>query len=529
MRSAKVPALSLVILAISVILVMPASAEGSDVAAGDVGLVPYFGHLEINAGSSDSFRIEVVNYLSFAENDISDYRMVTVSFITDPDIYAYVENEEGSFVLMGQEFRSVTVHVDVDKYASADEYEIGIVLTATTLVEGGGTVTAAPVNVGLTVLSPLSSGDAYNKILGLFSNPFPDPFNTPLATAVITFLLWLIIGILAVLTLLPILLRLVARNHKEEGDKLKKGLRTLLPPVILLFAFDSALRVFGADKHLIGPVEVWFNVFYIALGALIAWKIYIILVQYLISRLARNRRVDQSDIDVEPLLRLLGQLVIAVAAVAMIMSALGFNLTAIITSAGIVSLGITLGAQNVLNQFFSGMVLLITRPFKSGDLVKIGAGSTIYKVSSVNIMNTVFDNWDNEETVIMPNNMVSSSAITNLTGDGLLYKIKVFMNIGYDDNIDLAKNIMEKIANDHPSVMTNGAVDPPSTRVTAFLDSSIEVRLTCYVYDFNDNGKIGGELRESIFKAFKENGINVPYPQRDVHIVSGGPQEENDD
>ncbi|MDR0508701.1 MAG: mechanosensitive ion channel, partial [Candidatus Methanoplasma sp.] len=338
------------------------------------------------------------------------------------------------------------------------------------------------------------------------------------ASAAITFRLWMIIWVLAMMLIMPILFRIFARDHKEEGKQIKKGLRTAIMLAVSLFAFDSSMRVYGTPEEIIGPAEVWFNVFYIALGAVVVWKIYLVFVQHVISKMSTNKRIEQRDMDVEPLLRLFGKLVLWVMAVAMIMSAWGFDLTYIITSAGIISLGITLGAQNVLSQFFSGMVLLLTRPFKSGDLVKIGGGNTIYKVYSVNIMNTVFENWDNEETVIMPNNAVSSSTIVNLTGDGLIYKITVFMNIAYDDDIDLAKDIMKKAAMDHPSVITDGSVDAPSTRVTAFLDSSIEVRLTCYVYDFNDNGRIGGDLRESIFKKFKEQGISVPFPQRDVHV-----------
>jgi small-conductance mechanosensitive channel len=164
------------------------------------------------------------------------------------------------------------------------------------------------------------------------------------------------------------------------------------------------------------------------------------------------------------------------------------------------------------------MVLLLTRPFKSGDLVRVGTTPMIYRVSAVNIMSTVFENWENDEVVIMPNNMVSSSAIVNMTGDGLIYKITVFMNIAYENDIETAKEIMKQAAVAHPSVISNGSVDVPSVRMTSFLDSSIELRLSCYVYDFNDGGKISGELRESIFKSFKENGITIPFPQMDVHL-----------
>ncbi|MDR2865933.1 MAG: mechanosensitive ion channel [Methanomassiliicoccaceae archaeon] len=518
MRTARVTAFFLVVLAVSMLCILPATASDSSVSKNDVMLVSYGEQLQISAGSSDSFRIEIVNLLSYAENDISNYRMVSVEFVPLPEITISVDEADRDFVLEGQMHRSVRVTVDVDKYAAAAEYEIGIVLKVMALGDGTVTETTDPVLVKLVVLSPLSSGDSFNRILGIFDNPLPDPFNTPLASAIITFFLWIIIGILIMLVLTPLIVRIVVRGNEEEGKSLKSGLRILIPLVLVLYAFDEGLRVYGAGEEMIGTVEMWFNMFYIILGAIISWKIYLAFVQYTISKISKNKRIDQKDVDIEPLLRLLGKLVIAVMSVALIMSAWGFDLTAIITSAGIISLGITFGAQSVLSQFFSGMVLLMTRPFKSGDLVRIGDTKTIYRVSCVNIMNTVFENWDNKETVIMPNNAVSSSTIVNLTGDGLIYKVTVFMNIAYDNNIDLAKELMENAAVDHPNVITNGSVDMPSTRVTAFLDSAIEIRLTGYVYDFNDSGRIGGELREAIFKSFKENGISVPFPQMDVHL-----------
>ncbi len=518
MRPEKTPIVILTILTISLLLFLPAVSADGETSKGDVGLIPYDKDIRINAGSSDTFRIEVTNYLDYAGNNIENYRMVSFVFGSPSDITVSVSNADKDFVLEGQKYRSIIVTVEVDKYATAAEYDIGLSLEIRSLSGDPESVITDPVYIKLTVMSPLSSGDSYNKIMGIFENPLPAPFNGPITSAVITFLIWLLIGTLVVMIAVPLLMRVFMRKHKDEGEQLRNELKTFIPMVLILFAFDSSLRVFGASEEIIGSVESWFNIFYIALGAIISWRFYLIFVQYAVSKISDNKRIDKKDMDIGPLLRLLGKLVIAVLAITLIMATLGFNLTAIITSAGVVSLGITLGAQNILNQFFSGMVLLITHPFRSGDLVKIGASSTIYKVSSVNIMNTVFENWDNEETVIMPNNAVSSSTIVNLTGDGLIYKVTVFMNIAYSNDIDLARDLMKDVAMNHPNVITNGSVDMPSTRVTAFLDSSIELRLTGYVYDFNDSGRIGGELREAIFKSFKKNGIDVPFPQMDVHL-----------
>jgi len=517
MRSVKVPAFLMLMLAVSVLLITPGTSSGAILATpSDVGLVSHSDQVKVNAGSATDFRIVVVNYLPYLANDITNTRMVSIEFNTISEITVSVKESDRDIVLEGQEFRSIPVHMEVYRYASAKTYTLDITLTIRSLDDNTPAVTA-PVQIELVVLSPLSSVHEYNKIIGIFKNPLPEPFNGPISTAVISFLIWMLVGLLLMVILIPFLVRVLSGNSEESDRKIRKSLRALVPLIIVLFAFDNAMRVYGAAEEIIGPIEAWFYVLYVVLGAFISWRIYVIVIQHMLSKIAKSKRIDQKEMDIEPLLRLLGKLVLWVLSVAIIMSILGFNLTAIITSAGIISLGITLGAQNILNQFFSGMVLLTTRPFKSGDLIRVDS-SPIYRVSSVNIMNTVFENWENEETIIMPNNAVSSATIVNLTGDGLIYKINVILNVGYNDDIDLAKKLMENAAKEHPNVINNESVSLPFTRVTAFLDSSVEIRLTSYVYDFNDSSKIGGELREAIFKSFKENGISIPFPQRDVHV-----------
>lgn len=514
MRPAGTSLLIMTLIAASLLVFIPSVSAVDD---DDVRINTYDERLELNAGSSTDFKIVIYNTLPELDGSKDNRRMITVNFTVPDGISAEIDAEDNNFVLGGQGYQSITVTVSADRFTSADTYDIDVFLTVGSLSDDPP-VRSATKSIELVISSPLSSGDSYNKILGIFDNPFPAPFDGPAVAALLTFIIWLLIGALFVVILVPLVLHLVLRNHKEEGELLRDELKRFIPMVLILFAIDSSLRVFGASEEIIGSVEGWFNILYIILGAIITWRFYLVFVQYTVANISKNSRMDQQDVDFGSLMRLLGKLVISVVSVTMIVTSLGFNMTAIVTSAGIVSLGITLGAQNILNQFFSGMVLLITHPFRSGDLIKIGNNSAIYKVSSVNIMNTVFRNWDNEETVIMPNNAVSSATIVNLTGDGLIYKVTVYMNISYESDIDLAKSLMEQVALDHPNVITNGTVDLPSTRVTAFQSSSVELRLTGYVYDFNDSGKIGGELRESIFKSFKENGIVLPNPQLDVHL-----------
>ena len=265
------------------------------------------------------------------------------------------------------------------------------------------------------------------------------------------------------------------------------------------------------------------KVLYIFLCALIIWKIYARFISFTLNKihqeLSDNDDSDENGkSDLEPLFRLLGKLLITAVATAAILACFGLNLAAIVTGAGLVTLGVTYGAQQTLNQFFSGVVLLVTRPFKAGDLVSIGSSDKVYRVKSVTVMNTIFDNWTNEEVVVMPNSSVTSSTIVNYTGKNLTYKIHVFMNIAYGEDIDQARRIMLDIAMTHPDVIIDGTVDLPYVRVTNFGDSDIQLRLTVFIHDFEDYGAVGAQLSELIYKEFVARGINIPFPQVDVHL-----------
>ncbi|MDR3282202.1 MAG: mechanosensitive ion channel [Candidatus Methanoplasma sp.] len=237
-----------------------------------------------------------------------------------------------------------------------------------------------------------------------------------------------------------------------------------------------------------------------------------------VRHLVKSREDNSDRVDPEPILKLFGKLVISVIGVAMIATSLGFNLTVIITSAGIVSLGITLGAQSVLSQFFSGLVILVTHPFRSGDFVRIGSNPLTYEVKSVNIMNTVFKNWDNEEDIIMPNNAVAAATVTNITKENTLYKIYVYMSVAYGTDLEKAKRLMIDVAMDEPIVVKSDAVPMPATRVTSLDSSDVKIRLAVYVGDFDDSARAEGLLREKMYLAFRENGISIPFPQMDVHM-----------
>jgi len=224
------------------------------------------------------------------------------------------------------------------------------------------------------------------------------------------------------------------------------------------------------------------------------------------------------DSSLIPLFLAIGKIIIIIATASIALSVFGMDLAAIITSLGVAGMAISLGAQNTLTQFFSGLNLMLTRPFKIGDMVSIGSDTNIYEVKKVGMMNTTFKNWANQEYCVMPNNVVVASKIVNVTGQSLAYWMCLYFYSSYDADVDLAKKIILETALKNPNVVQDGSYSYPFVRLNDFGASAIEYRLSMYISDFKDNVKVTGQLNEAIYAALEENGIGCPYDLWDVTV-----------
>ena len=135
-------------------------------------------------------------------------------------------------------------------------------------------------------------------------------------------------------------------------------------------------------------------------------------------------------------------------------------------------------------------------------------------------MYTEFENWDRDQIVTMPNNAVTSATMINYTKGDPRTRIFIYMSVAYDTNLTLAKELMIQAANMHPHVIKDKTCVPPNTRLTNFLDSGIEYRLACYVDNYDLSAHYAGQIREIIYKLFKDNGIEIPYNRLQIDILS---------
>ena len=480
--------------------------------------------LDMDSGTSKTATLYITNnsdsYLSldvptYDSDLISSSAKITVNGAESNLIYPKGDPD-------GRHIAVVTITVSVDRLTDTQTVEGNLTLRFTDVtVEStdGSNVFERQVPFTVNVNSVYTSEGSYNQFFGLFPNTLPAPLNEPWFTAVVTLVLWIVITIVVCELVIPQLTKIVgSRKTATEKKKLTQTLTKTISVLMFVVAVNECLNIIGTSAEIMSMVSTWSLVLYVLIGSVLAWQVYIFLVTAIINGLDDAVDVDGIDSSLIPLFRLIGKVVICVLAATIILAAFGVDLAGIMVSAGVITLGITFGAQEIISQFFSGIVLLSTRPFKKGDYISLNG--TTYIVHKVRIMYTEFENWDRDQIVTMPNNAVTSATMINYTKGDPRTRIFIYMSVAYDADLTLAKELMIKAANMHPHVIKDKSCVPPNTRLTNFLDSGIEYRLACYVDDYDLSAHYAGQIREIIYKLFKDNGVEIPYNRLQIDILS---------
>jgi len=502
--------IAVALVAMMLIPLSSVSYDASSVTVDNVEVRTSDSDITIQAGGSTETQIRVANGKA---GDI----WVRISGYNDAPPGVTVSYPINSVKVSAGNSVMLFVTVASDKFTAA---ESGAMVTFDIEVDepfsATGIFTITTSGVIVNVSSSLSPGDNYNKILGRWASPFDDSVYTAVASA----LIWIVIAFILSYIIGPFILFMVIKEDSRHRKSIRKDVWKPFFFLAMLYAASSTARVYGMGEENIGLIDSVVSIAYIFIGAIIAWRVYKAAVRFAVHGMRERAKGTGVDSSVIPLFDLLGKMLIAVTAFAGILASLGFDLMVIITGAGIVGLAISLGAQNTLSQFFNGIMLLLTRPFKAGDLVKIGTNTTTMRVVNVGMLSTTFEDSGNTTVYVMPNNVVATSVITNISRKTNDYFIEIFFGIDYDNDVELAKSIIRTVAEENINVISDGSYDLPSIRLESFEDSYIKIRLGIYVNSFADRNSIAGRIREAVFAKFKESGISIPFPQMDVHVKS---------
>jgi small-conductance mechanosensitive channel len=193
----------------------------------------------------------------------------------------------------------------------------------------------------------------------------------------------------------------------------------------------------------------------------------------------------------------------------------GVNMSSLVILGGAVGIGVGFGLQNIANNFVSGIILLLERPIQVGDRVEVG--DTHGDVVRIAGRSTWIRTNDNV-VMIIPNSEFINSHVTNWTANDRQVRFPIPLGVSYGSDPEVVRDVLMEVADNHPDVLT---IPPPEILFTGFGDSSLNFELRVWTITRVQYPKeLASELYFMIFKAFKEHGIQIPFPQRDLHVKS---------
>jgi len=232
----------------------------------------------------------------------------------------------------------------------------------------------------------------------------------------------------------------------------------------------------------------------------------------LITRLLSKTRLDSGA---QQAIGTITRYVILCVGLLIIFQTVGVDLTTLNVLAGAVGIGIGFGLQNIANNFISGLIILIERPIKVGDRVEIE--DVDGDVVSIGARSTTIRTNDSI-AIIVPNSKFISENVVNWSFGGEIVRFKIPVGVAYDSDIDVVTELLLKIADDNEDVAKS---PPPSVRLTSLGSSALEFELRAWSREkLHRPGQFISNINYDIVRSFRQHGIEMPYPQRDLHIRS---------
>ena len=227
-----------------------------------------------------------------------------------------------------------------------------------------------------------------------------------------------------------------------------------------------------------------------------------------------RRAMDKRELDetLKPFIVSLFSILLKVMLVISVIGMVGVQMTSFIAILGAAGLAIGLALSGTLQNFAGGVIILIFKPFKVGDVLE--AQGYLGVVKEIQLFNTILLSLDNK-TIIIPNGGLSTGSMVNYSSQPTR-RVDMTFGIGYSDDIDKAKEILNDLLTNHPKVLKDPA---HFIAVSELADSSVNFVVRAWVKG-TDYWEVFFYMQETVKKEFDKNDVGIPFPQRDIHVYN---------
>ncbi len=338
-------------------------------------------------------------------------------------------------------------------------------------------------------------------------------------------IIWVVVlsGSVLVSFLLSLILGLITRKRKfkklPQGPTLlleeskKNSINTILIILALFWILSDVVFVFpNIHQNTIIILKKILVIYAIIIIAKFSAGVILGFFKITFDKLSQDDEVTTFE-AFYPLFRNIAKTVVYIIAGITILSYLGINISALIVSLGVAGAALALAVKDTIENAISGIIIMFDKPFRIGDRIKLSTGE-VGDIMEIGLRSCKILTFDNT-LIILPNNMLLQQRLINLSYPNNILRVRIMVGVAYGTNTRHARSVMEQVATKHPNIMKDPA---PYTFVDSLDDSAITLGLFVRVGDYTKAWGTEKELIEQIYEAFKENDIEIPFPQMDVHI-----------
>lgn len=275
---------------------------------------------------------------------------------------------------------------------------------------------------------------------------------------------------------------------------------------------ESMHRIFGLTLFRVNETPVTIVSLFIFLLIFVT----VLILSRLVTRLLRLRVLSRLHIDegVRYTLERITYYTMVVVGAIIAFQFIGINLSGLAVIFGLLSVGIGFGLQNITSNFVSGLILLFERPIRVGDRVTVG--DTEGDVLAIDMRSTTILSLNNI-AIIVPNSEFIEGRVTNWSYGDKKVRLDVDVGVSYGSDLDKVLRCLKEVALEHEKVLEK---PEPVVYLMEFGDSSWNMQLRCWIADPKEHYAIRSDLNCAIVRKFRENAVEIPFPQRDLHVRS---------
>ncbi len=348
----------------------------------------------------------------------------------------------------------------------------------------------------------------------IFDIPWPESWGY-WATFLNVIITWIFITIILYIVF-PYIKKITQITKTRVDDVLVDILHKPVTFWVIIYGITTAVLTIPPLSWTFSTIIEIYNIIVVIIVTWISYKIFKDIIIYYLFHLSRTRKGDLENVLI-PILEKLGVVTIGSLGGLMVLQVMGVNVGVLLASVGIAGVILGLAAQQTLGNFFSGLHILVDKAFRIGDIIMLENDDGVYKVLDVGLRSTRLYELFSNTVVFIPNSKLANTNIINFNRPNNKMKIRIDVSVSYGSDVEKVIKTLKEIALSHPKVLRGGKYEP-SVIFREFGSSSLNFSLYIWIDDVMEQWEVPSEIRERIVEVFRERGIEIPFPQLDVHI-----------